>query len=329
MSKSNDAVQANKAANKKQHKTSFAVPFTQFDWGDYSTDTDYLDFKDHGTYWNLLKRYYTTGPFPNDLDDLYKKTRCPFELRTSLTDILNDFFYLSEDDDCWHHKRCDQEIQRAKGTSEVQSKRARKGMLQKARDPITGAFISSALPAAKGSYPATAGDLPAIQESRVKIQKERIQEGIIGKDNSQEQRAAAQEKITKGTEVAKWFFKKPDNFPEDLSVVYFANCEEPSLRLQSWSIYKKDGSFSLVRYSKGSAVKSIETVYKSPKQGAWFSDSGKSLEPSEELLNDLDVILACYPERANKFEFLFSKEFDEYRRSHAEYRKAKFNDSSN
>ena len=60
---------------RKPLKTSFAIPFTQFDWGDYYADTDFLSFEEHGIYWNLLRRYYTTGPFTQDLNDLKRKMR--------------------------------------------------------------------------------------------------------------------------------------------------------------------------------------------------------------------------------------------------------------
>lgn len=140
---------------RKVNKTSFVVPFIQFDWGDYYADTDYLSFEEHGIYWNLLKRYYTTGPFTGDIKNLQRITRCPKNLLNDMQAILDEFFYISEDDECWHHKRCDEEIMRAKGISEVQSTKARKGAAQRKRNS-TGQFTSS--------LPTQAGDLPAIKE---------------------------------------------------------------------------------------------------------------------------------------------------------------------
>jgi uncharacterized protein YdaU (DUF1376 family) len=140
---------------RKVAKTSFVIPFTQFDWGDYYSDTDYLDFEEHGIYWNLLKRYYTTGPFDNNIKALQRVTRCPQSILESMVTILEEFFFLSEADGCWHHKRCDEEIIKVKGISEVQSKRARKGISERKRNPDTGQFISS---------PAGAGQSPAIKE---------------------------------------------------------------------------------------------------------------------------------------------------------------------
>lgn len=147
---------------KKTIKSSFVTPFTQIDWGDYYSDTDYLDFEEHGVYWNLLKRYYTTGPFDNDFKTLQRVTRCPKQKLESMQNILEEFFYLSEEDNCWHHKRCDEEIMRAKGVSEVQSKRARKGISERKRNPDTGKFISS---------PAGAGQSPAIKEEEVIVKE--------------------------------------------------------------------------------------------------------------------------------------------------------------
>ena len=140
---------------RKVMKTSFVIPFTQIDWGDYFTDTDYLDFEEHGVYWNLLKRYYTTGPFDNNMKALQRITRCPRNKMESMQNILEEFFFLSEQDGCWHHKRCDEEIKKVKKISEIQSRRARKGIIEKQRNPDNGQFVSS---------PAGAGQLPAIKE---------------------------------------------------------------------------------------------------------------------------------------------------------------------
>ena len=156
---------------RKVAKTSFVIPFTQFDWGDYFTDTDYLEFEDHGVYWNLLKRYYTTGPFDNDFKVLQRITRCPMQKLEAMKNILEEFFYLSEDDDCWHHKRCDEEIKRVKKISEIQSRRARKGISERQRNPDTGQFVS---------LPAGAGLSPAIKEEDVivKSNKQDIEEDL-------------------------------------------------------------------------------------------------------------------------------------------------------
>lgn len=145
--------------SKKVAKTSFVIPFTQIDWGDYYSDTDYLTYEEHGTYWNLLKRYYSTGPFEGDIKILRRMTRCPDAKVEELTNILEEFFFISDEDGCWHHKRCDEEIVRAKGVGKIQSQRARKGMQQKKRDPATGLFTSQT----NDFSPAQAGDLPAIK----------------------------------------------------------------------------------------------------------------------------------------------------------------------
>jgi uncharacterized protein YdaU (DUF1376 family) len=156
---------------KKPMKTSFVTPYTQIDWGDYYSDTDYLDFEEHGIYWNLLKRYYTTGPFDNNMKALQRITRCPKQKLESMQYILEEFFYLSQEDDCWHHKRCDEEIRRAKGISEIQSKRARKGMNERQRNPDNGQFISS---------PSGAGQSPTIKEEEVIVKE------IINKEERNE-----------------------------------------------------------------------------------------------------------------------------------------------
>ena len=85
----------NQVSKKKLIKTSFVIPFTQLDWGDYFADTDYLDFEEHGIYWNLLKRYYTTGPFEDDMKILQRVTKCPINKVDDIQIILEEFFFYS------------------------------------------------------------------------------------------------------------------------------------------------------------------------------------------------------------------------------------------
>ena len=147
----------NQVSKKKLIKTSFVIPFTQLDWGDYFADTDYLDFEEHGIYWNLLKRYYTTGPFEDDMKILQRLTKCSINKVEAMQTILEEFFFILEEDGCWHHKRCDEEIMRAKGTSKIQSQRARKGAAKQKRSS-NGQFTSHEL------SPAGAGHSPAIKD---------------------------------------------------------------------------------------------------------------------------------------------------------------------
>ncbi|MEY3755713.1 MAG: hypothetical protein RLY27_2333 [Pseudomonadota bacterium] len=165
---------------RKVAKTSFVIPFTQFDWGDYFTDTDYLEFEDHGVYWNLLKRYYTTGPFENDMKVLQRVTKCPRNKVELMQSILEEFFFILEGDGCWHHKRCDEEIRKVKGISEIQSRRARKGLSERPRDPSTGLFL------AKDVSPAGAGQSPAIKEEDTRIKYERLKEERQRKDEDED-----------------------------------------------------------------------------------------------------------------------------------------------
>jgi len=316
--------------SRKYIKSSFAIPYTQFNWGDYSKDTDYLSFQEHGAYWSLLRRYYTTGPFPDDIDDLCKKTRCPIELRDTLKVVLEDFFYLSEEDGCWHNKRCDYEIRKVKGISEVQSERARKGVLKRQRNSRTGMFLSSENVVELIDSPATAGNEPAIKELIYKNEEKTI--------NRQDQTSNIQHEIMYETEGIEsfthfkskgWSFNRPTSFPDNLKVVYFADCDVRYNATQDWNVYKNDGSFSLVIYSKTPERESCEYVYKSPKQAAWHEESGVSQIPSQELLDDLDAIVASQPGKEWGTRCFFSIEFDEYRRHCSDFRKAKYNDHSN
>lgn len=141
-------------------KTSFVIPFTPFNWGDYAADTSHLTYEEHGTYWNLLRRYYTTGPFEIDMKSLQRFTRCPNERMVELENILKEFFFISIDD-CWHHKRCDEEIMKVKNVSEIQSKKARQGIVSRERD-AAGKFAAKSKKMIDEYSPATAGECPAI-----------------------------------------------------------------------------------------------------------------------------------------------------------------------
>jgi uncharacterized protein YdaU (DUF1376 family) len=92
----------------------------------------------------------------------------------SMQMILEEFFFILEEDGCWHHKRCDEEIARAKGTSEIQSQRARKGVAKQKRS-TNGQFTSLEL------SPAGAGHPPAIKDEDIII-KETIDKEIINED---------------------------------------------------------------------------------------------------------------------------------------------------
>jgi uncharacterized protein YdaU (DUF1376 family) len=94
------------------------------------------------------------------MKSLQRFTRCPNEKLAELEDILNEFFFISIDD-CWHHKRCDEEIMKVKNVSKIQSKKARQGIEVRERD-AAGKFATKSKDIIDGYSPATAGERPAI-----------------------------------------------------------------------------------------------------------------------------------------------------------------------
>lgn len=83
-----------------------------FHLGDYSAHTGHLDFLEDLAYRRLLDFYYLhESPLPLDVSKLAKLIRMPDEA-ACVRDVLNEFFYQSEDG--FRHTRCDQELEKMK-----------------------------------------------------------------------------------------------------------------------------------------------------------------------------------------------------------------------
>ena len=81
-----------------------------FHMGDYSVHTGHLDLLEDLAYRRCLDFYYLhESPLPKDVTKLAKLIRMPDHAST-VQNILNEFFI--QEDDCWRHLRCDEELQK-------------------------------------------------------------------------------------------------------------------------------------------------------------------------------------------------------------------------
>lgn len=81
--------------------------------GDYDKATSHLSACEDGIYCRLLRRYYDTEqPLKNDIGAIQRFVRARTrEEKNSVVTVLSEFFFLG-DDECWHHRRCDSEIEK-------------------------------------------------------------------------------------------------------------------------------------------------------------------------------------------------------------------------
>ncbi len=80
--------------------------------GDYAEATAHLSFIEDAAYSRLLRKYYASEkPLPAKLEEVQRlvSARTKQE-RETVNTVLNEFFILQEDG--WHNKRCDEEINR-------------------------------------------------------------------------------------------------------------------------------------------------------------------------------------------------------------------------
>ncbi len=84
--------------------------YYQFNIADYRKDTSHLSRLEHSIYRDLIDWYYLDeAPIPKETQSVTRRLRLGTqEETTALSNILNDFFYLSELG--WNHKRIDMEI---------------------------------------------------------------------------------------------------------------------------------------------------------------------------------------------------------------------------
>jgi len=82
--------------------------------GDFIKDTSFLTNEEIGIYLKLIWLYYDSEkPLPNNLFELGMKTATR-DNRVELEGLLGMFFVLDLQNQCWHHTRCDKEIEHYK-----------------------------------------------------------------------------------------------------------------------------------------------------------------------------------------------------------------------
>lgn len=82
--------------------------------GDYDQATRHLSFVEDAAYCRLIRKYYAEeGPLPSDVKKVQKliaaRTK---EEKSAVESVLEEFFVL--EDDGWHQKRCDEELEAAR-----------------------------------------------------------------------------------------------------------------------------------------------------------------------------------------------------------------------
>jgi uncharacterized protein YdaU (DUF1376 family) len=96
-----------------------------FHIGDYAEATGHLSFIEDATYFRCIRKYYSTEKaLPREISQVQRligaKTK---EEKNSVEVVLNEFFILEEDG--WHNKRCDQELEKYReGSKEDQERKA-------------------------------------------------------------------------------------------------------------------------------------------------------------------------------------------------------------
>jgi uncharacterized protein YdaU (DUF1376 family) len=100
--------------------------------GDFIKDTSFLTNEEIGIYLKLIWLYYDTEkPLPNNLFELGMKTATR-DNQVVLEGLLEMFFVLDEENNCWHHNRCDKEIEHYKQQLTTASKAGKASALKRA-----------------------------------------------------------------------------------------------------------------------------------------------------------------------------------------------------
>ena len=100
--------------------------------GDFIKDTSFLTNEEIGIYLKLIWLYYDTEkPLPNNLFELGMKTGTR-DNTEMLSGLLEMFFSFHSIENCWHHNRCDKEIEHYKQQLTTASKAGKASALKRA-----------------------------------------------------------------------------------------------------------------------------------------------------------------------------------------------------
>ena len=113
-------------------KVWFDMHYYQHHIGDFIKDTSFLTNEEIGIYLKLIWIYYDSEkPLPKNLFELGMKTGTR-DNQVVLEGLLEMFFVLNEQDNCWHHTRCDKEIEHYKQQLTTASKAGKASALKRA-----------------------------------------------------------------------------------------------------------------------------------------------------------------------------------------------------
>jgi len=100
--------------------------------GDFIKDTSFLTNEEIGIYLKLIWLYYDSEkPLPNSIFELGMKTGTR-DNQEVLEGLLEMFFVLDEQNKCWHHTRCDKELEHYKQQLTTASKAGKASALKRA-----------------------------------------------------------------------------------------------------------------------------------------------------------------------------------------------------
>lgn len=92
--------------------------YYSFHVGDYIHDTAHLTNEEDLAFRRLLDLYYTQEkPIPNKTQEVARRLRMG-SCVTAVETVLQEFFYLDDEINCWRHKRCDETIAAYQAKSE-------------------------------------------------------------------------------------------------------------------------------------------------------------------------------------------------------------------
>jgi uncharacterized protein YdaU (DUF1376 family) len=104
--------------------------------GDFIKDTSFLTNEEIGIYLKLIWLYYDSEkPLPNSIFELGMKTGTR-DNQEVLEGLLGMFFVLDEQNKCWHHTRCDKELEHYKQQLTTASKAGKASALKRAMSKI-------------------------------------------------------------------------------------------------------------------------------------------------------------------------------------------------
>lgn len=149
------------------HPRRLDLHFYKFHIGDYKSATAHLSNEEDLAYRRLLDMYYDTEqPIPLDTDWVSRRLRVGSECVLS---VLRDFFV--QQDDGWHHRRCESELENYKRLADIARNNGTRGGRKPSGFPAGSESVASGTPVATQSQanhkPLTTNHKPENHEPKV------------------------------------------------------------------------------------------------------------------------------------------------------------------